>query len=97
MGLLALIGALLLMILLLLTLIGYGALAGTVGGRLAELWARPASPLVRLLAGSITLEALLFVPLVGWLVLTVLGLSAFGAVILALWHRWRRPVQQEAA
>jgi hypothetical protein len=90
-GLLALLGLLLTLALLLLTVVGLGVLAGTVGRRVFALWERPASPAARLLVGSVALEALLFVPLVGWLVLIGLGLSGFGAVLLALWRR-RRPM-----
>lgn len=94
-GLLALAGVLLLSALFLLTAVGFAILAGTVGGRVFELWERPASPAARLLAGSITLEALFFVPVVGWLTLTALGMSGFGVVLLALWRRRRRTVQPE--
>lgn len=96
-GLLAFIGALLLLALLLLAVIGLGALGGTVGDRVFALWERPASPALRLVAGGIALEALLFVPVVGWLILAVLGLSGFGAVLLALWHRRRRTMEPEVA
>jgi hypothetical protein len=94
-GLLALLGMLLLATLVFLSVIGFGAVAGTVGRRLFELWARPASAGAQMLIGSVTLEALIFIPFVGWLTLFVLGTGGFGAALLALWRR--RGAQRESA
>lgn len=92
---LALPGVLLLGGLILLSIIGVGAIAGLVGNRVFELWERPTSAGARLLMGSILLEALILIPIFGWLLLSVLGLSGLGAVLMTLWHRWRRSKQPE--
>lgn len=94
-GLLGLVGLVFLLALLLLGVAGFGALAGTVGDRIFALWERPASPGARLVVGSWVLEALLFVPLVGWLMLIIFGLGGFGASLIALWRRRRRSAQLE--
>lgn len=53
------VGLFLLLALILSFVIGLGALAGVIGGRILELLERKASPGAHLLAGSLVLEALL--------------------------------------
>ncbi len=96
-GILALIAVLLLLGLLFLAVAGFATLAGVVGTRVLALWERPASSGGQVFAGGLALEALLFVPVVGWLMLIVTGLTSCGAVIMALWQRGSDQEQGEDA
>jgi len=87
----------LLLLLLFLAVAGFGTLAGATGSRVLALWERPAFSAGQVFVGGLALEALLFVPVAGWLMLVAAGLSACGAVIMALWQRGSDQEQGEDA